>query len=630
MALRLEIEQLRERLKRMTRPGMAIIAVSLTLLVAGLVYVGWKLSNNVPPSAPAPGAKSVASVSAFCRPCADLSRLETAMQASLAHAGSGGIEAADKTRIVDAIKGWHRRCSTLLCETKTGQAQACSAPPAALLSELAAIDHLSDSLSARTAQCSISGCQTAKCEPAQTAANAFGTLQQELHGLVDHPEGLASERHDVATGFVFDEISNLTDTVLSTPQLVAQGRYAAAEARLLFLRDAALSAGANVPDSAESVLADRMDDLTHSIDALAKAERVGLTGPALAGLWQDFAEASSRLMVETAGLSVRMPARSSAFASLVAPPAASAAEASAAPVCNGALRLVEASATHLNDAMGQLAMCNVRAECHLDDDATSSIQRPANAGSALEILASERQAATDALSALAYAREQDVDLKTDLAQYWAHEAIQVTPLSDTNRCLMDRGSRLVLGSEGANGDVTPVEAHPLDPSDNAAWLFEAPKPPGRYRFVLLAPKTRGCRRLRRQPILRCRRRAHGLQRLCRNVANGLRIVDRQCARRRRPRQLPPGRRRPRRHSRSDHRRTDPRRPLVFGAGHRRHAPDIIRGRTILQRHLEPDDRAHRRRREVGRALHQPVLGRARAGRIDGERATRGGRAGALD
>jgi hypothetical protein len=284
----------------------------------------------------------------------------------------------------------------------------------------------------------------------------------------------------------------LADTILSAPELAGQGRYAAAQARLLFLRDAALSAGASVPDSAEGQLAGRLEELTRSIDALAKAERVGLTGSALAALWQDYAESSARLLVETASLQLRMPARTNAFAALIAPQAPGAAQAAVNPVCSGALRLVQATETHLSDAMRQFTMCNVRADCHLEDDATSAIARPGGTGrNALEALSSESGAAVDALNTLAYDKDEDVDLKTDLSQYWAREAIAVTPLSESNRCLADRGSRLILASERGDGAVVPVESHPLDPSDTAAWRFEAPRTPGRYRFVLQAAKARG-------------------------------------------------------------------------------------------------------------------------------------------
>jgi hypothetical protein len=487
-ALRREIDHLRERLSGLSRPSMALIAASLVGLVAGLGLLGWRLSHAPAPADGEPGA-------AFCRACTDLARLERAMDAGLAVAGErgGGIEASERERVLAGIKGWHRRCSTLLCETRAGAELACAAPSTALLTELAAIDSLSDGLAARTALCSQAGCQSTRCGLAHTAARAFGTLQVELKTLLDNPPSLAGERRDLLTAFVFDEIGTLNDTVLSAPVLAAQGRYAAAEARLLFLRDAALAAGANVPESAESLLADRLEEVTHTIDALAKAERVGMAGAALGGLWQDFSDAAARLLLEAASFKAQTPPRASAFAALVAPQVAPVHAKPAAGVCDGAVRLVQSTEQRLSGAMQQLEQCNIRADCRADDDTTAAVAPRWRAGkrSVIEELSAQSGAASEALRAVAFQKDEDVQLETDLPHYSAREAITVNPLAETNRCLSDRGSRLVLASDSPEGAAVAIESHPLDPSDAAAWLFEAPGVAGRYRFVLQAPEMRG-------------------------------------------------------------------------------------------------------------------------------------------
>jgi hypothetical protein len=467
---------------------MALIAASLVGLVAGLGLLGWQLSHAPVPANGQPSA-------AYCRPCTDLARLENAMKAGLAAASGrgGGIEAGELSRVLAGIKGWHRRCSTLLCETRAGREMACAAPPTALLTELAAIDSLSDGLSARTALCSQGGCQSTRCGLAHTAARAFGTLQVELKTLLDNPPSLAGERRELTTGFVFDEIGTLNDTVLSAPELVANGRYAAAGARFLFLRDAALTAGANVPESAESLLADRLEEIAHTIDALAKAERVGMAGETLAGLWQDFSDAAARLLLETASFRAQMPPRSDAFAALVAAEAVPVAAKAAAGVCDGAVRLVQSTEQRLSEAINQLEQCNIRADCRADDDMTAAVapRWRITKRSVIEELSAQSGAASEALRAVIFHKDDDVQLATDLPHYSAREAITVNPLAETNRCLSDRGSRLVLASDGGEGAAVAIEAHTLDPSDAAAWVFEAPRIAGRYRFALQAAKVRG-------------------------------------------------------------------------------------------------------------------------------------------
>jgi hypothetical protein len=107
-------------------------------------------------------------------------------------------------------------------------------------------------------------------------------------------------------------------------------------------------------------------------------------------------------------------------------------------------------------------------------------------------LANDRSAAAAALRVLTFERDPEVVLTTDLAQYFAGEAIAVRALAEGNRCLADRGSHLVLAR--ASDTASPaqgVEAHALDPADGAAWLFAAPREPGTYRFVLNTSKQRG-------------------------------------------------------------------------------------------------------------------------------------------
>lgn len=479
-----------ERLKRLSPPAIALVAVALAGLVGGLGVIGWRLTN-----APAPRAEAGGAGASYCRPCTDLARLEASLEAGLKPGARGaeGVDAEERARILERVKGWRQRCSTLLCRSRPGAGtEACSAPSTSLLTELAAIDQLSEGLSQRTAQCSAGGCQSTRCEPARAAANAFGALQMELHRLAEDPAALAGERRELATGFIFDEIETLSDAVLRAPALAAEGRYAAAEARLLFLRDAALASGASVPSSAEGLLADRLEEIAHTIDALAKAERAGVSGPMLGAIWRDYADASARLLLETASFKAAAPPRANAFASALNPTAAAASGAPGGEACDGAARLVQSTEQRLSEAMARLALCNVRAACHPEDDATAAIPpRAAPSGrSPTQQLSAQSSAAGEALRALFFQKDEDVPLSTDLQQYTAREAITVKPLAETNRCLADRSARVVLTPDGAEG-APPIEAHALDPSDSAVWLFEAPRVPGRYRVQLEGPPARG-------------------------------------------------------------------------------------------------------------------------------------------
>ncbi|MFO1186972.1 MAG: hypothetical protein U1E87_05700 [Alphaproteobacteria bacterium] len=84
-------------------------------------------------------------------------RLEGTLAASLKPGarGADGVDPNERARILESVKGWRQRCSTLLCETHAGiGTEACAAPSTSLLTELAAIDGLSQGLAQRTAQCS--------------------------------------------------------------------------------------------------------------------------------------------------------------------------------------------------------------------------------------------------------------------------------------------------------------------------------------------------------------------------------------------------------------------------------------------------------------------------------------------
>ncbi|MFO1186973.1 MAG: hypothetical protein U1E87_05705 [Alphaproteobacteria bacterium] len=212
----------------------------------------------------------------------------------------------------------------------------------------------------------------------------------------------------------------------------------------------------------------------------------------LGAIWRDFADASARLLLETASFKASAPPRANAFASLLSPTAVAAAAPASGEACDGAVRLVQSTEQRLSQAMGRLSLCNVRAACHPEDDATAAIlpRDAAPAQSLTQQLSAQSSAAGEALRALFFQKDEDVPLATDLAQYVTREAITVKPLAETNRCLADRTARVVLAPDGAEG-APPIEAHTLDPSDSAVWLFEAPRTPGRYRVVLESPKSRG-------------------------------------------------------------------------------------------------------------------------------------------
>ncbi len=398
----------------------------------------------------------------------------------------------DRARIIGEIAGWQGRCSTLLClaPEKKGEGLACTAPSASLLTELASIDALSESLSHRTALCSQGGCQSAKCTQANAATKAFSNLDGELRKLLHDPAALVGEHHQVASGFLFDQLGTLDETVLAAPGLIADDRFAAAEARLLYLRDQAVDSEAQSPDSAEGVIADRLGEVSAAIEALAQARRSGVSGSALVTLWQGFAQSASRLLIEAATLKAQTETRPNVFEAMVHPEDLTAS--SQGKVCAGTVRLVQATQQRVAQALQSLGSCNQRAACVTDegDDTTGAIAPSGQ--SLLEFLANDRSAAAAALRPLTFQRDPDVPLTTDLAQYFAGEAIAVGSRAENNRCLADRSSHLVLARAG--GESSPehgIEAHALDPADSAAWLFAAPREPGTYRFVLDTSKERG-------------------------------------------------------------------------------------------------------------------------------------------
>lgn len=493
MALRRDIDKLRERLKTTVKGrGLLLFAGALVFLVIGLVAAGAALLRpKPPPTASLDGP-------AFCRQCAALSRLENAMKAVLVKEDDFGspLSKQDRDRIIGEIAGWQRRCSTLLClaPEKTGEVQACTAPSASLLTELASIDSLSESLSRRTALCSQGGCLSAKCTQADAATHAFSSLDSELRQLLDHPSSLIGERHQVVSGFLFDQLGTLDETVLAAPSLIVEDRFAAAEARLLYLRDQAVDAESQSPDSAEGVIADRLGDVSIAIEALAQARRSGVSGSALVTLWQEYAESSARLLIEAATLRAQMETRANVFQAMVHPEDLNAP--SQGQVCEGTVRLVQATQQRVTQALLTLGSCNVRAACGPDesDDTTGATadQQISSGRSLIELLANDRSAAAAALRPLTFQRDPEVGLTTDLAQYFAGEAIAVHALAENNRCLADRSSHLVLArAGGATSPAQGVAAHALDPADSAAWLFSAPQDPGTYRFVLDTSKARG-------------------------------------------------------------------------------------------------------------------------------------------
>ena len=489
MALRRDIQNLRERLKTVAKSnGLIFFSGALILLVIALAAAGSFLLRPKPP------ASAGLDGPVFCRQCASLSRLEDTMKSVLTK--NEDLSAEDRARIATEIAGWQRRCSTLLCSApqKGGDAEACTAPSASLLSELASIDSLSESLTQRTSLCVQGGCQATKCEQANSAAATFSSLDQELRSLIDDPASLAGEQRQPANGFLFDQLDTLDETVLSAPALVASDRFAAAEARILYLRDQAVDAEAQSPDSAEGLLADRLGEVSTSIEALAQARRTGVSGTALIALWRDFAESSSRLLVEAATLKSQVHGGTNVFWAMVHPEQLNAPPAGA-KVCAGTLRLVQATEQRVAQALAGLNSCNQRADCTNEEEegATAATGRQIASGqSLLELLASDRVSAAAALRSLSFQRDPEVGLTTDLAQYFSGEAIAVRALAENNRCLSDRGSHLVLAQ--SSGGATPsqgVESHALDPADSATWLFAAPQEPGTYRFVLDTSKDRG-------------------------------------------------------------------------------------------------------------------------------------------
>lgn len=492
MALRHDIEKLRERLKTAVKgQGLVLFAGVLIIFILALVAAGAALLH------PKPLAGAALDGPTFCRQCAALSRLENAMTAALAKEDDVGspFSKDDRARIVGEIAGWQRRCSTLLClaPEKAGEGLACAAPSASLLSELAAIDALSASLSHRTALCAQGGCQSAQCSQASAATTAFANLDGELRALLRDPSALVGEHHQVASGFLFDQLGTLDEAVLAAPALIAGDRFAAAEARLLYLRDQAVDAESQSPDSAEGVIADRLGELSTAIEALAQGRRSGMSGPPLVALWQQFAESSSRLLVEASTLKAQTETRSNVFEAMIHPEALNVG--AQGKVCEGTVRLVQATQQRVTQALLALSSCTQRAACTPAEDVgtTGAISQPqANGASLLDLLASGRAAATSALSTLSFEHDPQVTLTTDLAQYFSGEAIAVRALAENNRCLADHSSRLVLArGPGAASPAQSVEAHALDPADSAAWLFAAPQEPGTYRFVLDTSKDRG-------------------------------------------------------------------------------------------------------------------------------------------
>ena len=496
MALRREIELLRKRWAAAFRSrGLLVFSGALIVLIGAIIGLAFLVLRPQPPI-----VQSEAPI--FCRPCAALSRLERSMTLAMSHEENISVPLAkqDRGRIIEEIAGWRRRCSTLLCSQPADQDQACKAPAASLLTELASVDALAESLSQRTSTCAEGGCESARCEQASTATSAFSNLHQDLQDLIAHPSALVGDRHQIATSFVFDQLGTLDDAVLAAPGFVADDRFAAAEGRLLFLRDAAVQSEASTPDSAEGLLADRLDEVNAAIEGLAQGRRAEVGGDELASLWRDFADASARLLVEAATLRAEMHSRAGLIEALAHPQAMSVASGQDT-VCTGAVQLVRATEDRVAQAMGQLNLCNLRADCASDEEpgvtsVTGALPRSSpGGGTILEQLASAREAAAAALRPLAFQKDAEVTLTTDLKQYFSGEAISVRPLIQNNRCLSDRNSRLALTRLSPDETVgAVVESHTLDPADSAALLFAAPDDPGTYQFVLETSKSRGAGR----------------------------------------------------------------------------------------------------------------------------------------
>ena len=487
--MRRDIGKLRDRLQvALQDRGPIFFAGALLILMIALIAAGAALLH------PKPSTSSSLDAPAFCSRCSALSQLGNTMRSALKKEDDFGsaLGKQDQARIVAEIADWQKRCSTLLCMApqKTGEGPACAPPPAALLNELASIDLLSTSLKGRTAICSQGGCQSAKCTEANAVTRAFSSLDAEMNLLLHDPSALIGEHHQVASGFLFDQLGTLNETVLAAPQLVADGRFAAAEARLLYLRDQAVDAESQSPDSAEGIIADRLGEVSTAIEALAQARRSGVSGSALVGLWQEFAESSARLLVEGATLKAQVSTRPNVFDAMIHPGDLRSED--QGTVCDGTIRLVQATRQRVDQALLSLSSCTAHATCAGDevDAAAATTDSPLNGRSLLQRLADDRAAAAAALGPLAFERDPEVVMTTDLTQYFAGEAIAVRALAENNRCLADKNSHLVLTRVGG-ASAQAVEAHSLDPADSATWLFTAPQDPGTYRFVLDTSKERG-------------------------------------------------------------------------------------------------------------------------------------------
>src|SRR5262245_17956154 len=141
MALRREIELVRERLRRMPKRH-SLVMILVFAGVVGVIAFGaafFLLRKQTPPEQAAAG---------YCQPCTTLMRLERATDVALRHDESFATPtgADDRERVMSGIRGWQRRCTTLLCSRPANESKSCAPPSVTMMTELAAIDNLSESL----------------------------------------------------------------------------------------------------------------------------------------------------------------------------------------------------------------------------------------------------------------------------------------------------------------------------------------------------------------------------------------------------------------------------------------------------------------------------------------------------
>ena len=379
-------------------------------------------------------------------------------------------------------------------------------PPATLLSELAAIEDVADALEQRSAVCSQGGCLSTACGQAEAVRAAFSNLHVSVGRLAETPSAIVGEDRSLATPFLFDRLADIETVVLSVPALIAAGDYAAAEIRLLVLREEAHDSAELAPGSVEIFLADRMSTLRRAVAGVAEARRRPAPADEILQKWSDLASAGAHLLVETASLRSEQGERPDPFRALVRGEFPEPVQIAPEP-CPGAVRLVRSVEARLAAATEQLGRCFQAASCEAESEGQAEPRRRedvAGRRALIDRIASDRDEALSALTSYRLRREADIMLTTDLEAYLSGEAIEVSPGDQTNQCLAETTSRLVLdrivGDPAAGTQsLERVGEQALTSYDPAAWLYEAPISAGTYVLRLLTSENRGSLEFGRGP-----------------------------------------------------------------------------------------------------------------------------------